>query len=512
MAELVAVRLALSVAWKLFAPRTASKIQNGDVTEEKLRQMLLNEFQKLHEHLNALRRKELVASVAFLETGYDLLEKNPEASQDEFRKARDASLMAFGVVAEVGDKVLATKILITSAIHEFRDNKETAKTLCLKYLTRLNSLPEVTKICQVTYEHESNLKSKLLGLTGKDKRLELLRGVADTNYSLWEFFLQEFPESKEPWPRITWDKGNTHPVYDMCILRSSYIVAELDIDVGRVIASVVCKGYIFCATGQSHKETQLQNTILAVNIDTGQVTHLIGHSANVLCLAASEDRVFSASYDKKVMVWDAGTLEFVAVLEEHTGAIRSMCISDEYLYTGSTDSTVMIWSLETLKLCKKIEIASPVSYITCSKRKYLFCLHGLTKLQIWDITKVLNESISDAIFETKVDLTVSKVMSSENLIFVCSKANVDVIKLGNLRKESTINVAGNDWLLTSSNKFLILQDQDSLNLVSTRNGKCVLTEKMFGHGEVLEQIWTHEGALFACYVDEFGKRKYIRKW
>ena len=59
----------IGLVWKLFAPYAAQKLENGDVSEEKLRQLLLSEFSKIHESLNALRRKELVAAVAFMETG-----------------------------------------------------------------------------------------------------------------------------------------------------------------------------------------------------------------------------------------------------------------------------------------------------------------------------------------------------------------------------------------------------------------------------------------------------------
>ena len=71
MGDIVAAKT-IGLVWKLFAPYAAQKLQNGDVSEEKLRQLLLSEFSKIHESLNALRRKELVAAVAFMETGWVL--------------------------------------------------------------------------------------------------------------------------------------------------------------------------------------------------------------------------------------------------------------------------------------------------------------------------------------------------------------------------------------------------------------------------------------------------------
>lgn len=69
MAEMLVARITVGIVWKLFAPYTAQQLEQGDVSEERIRQLLLSEFNKIHEHLNALRRKELLAAVAFLETG-----------------------------------------------------------------------------------------------------------------------------------------------------------------------------------------------------------------------------------------------------------------------------------------------------------------------------------------------------------------------------------------------------------------------------------------------------------
>ena len=513
MAEVLAVRLALSVAWKLFAPKSAAKLEHGDVASEKLRQLLLNEFQKLHEHLNALRRKELVAAVAFLETGYDLLHKDAHTCKEEFKKARDAALVAFGVVPEVADRILATKILILSAIHEFADNIDTARTLCVKYLSRLNSLPEVTKICQVIFESEGTLKSKLLGLTGKATRRDLLQAVADTNYCLWEFITQQ-AGFDEKWPRVAWEKGNIHPVFDLCLLRSSHAIAELDFKSGSIIAAVVCSGYVFAATSQGFTATEmLQNSILAIGIETGHVRHLVGHSGNVLSLATDGKHLFSSSYDKNIMVWNPETLECTKILQQHTGAVRSLSVSDKFLFSGSTDSTVCVWLVDKLELCRVINIGVPLSFISCSRKKFLFCLTALSKVQIWDVTKLIEEKTTSPSFEMTVDDTVSKLMTSENILFACSKNSIDLIKLGSLRIEGTVNAPGRESLLTGSNKFLICKEEKELGLWSSRTGKLVLSEKMQSYGDVrIDFIWSHEGSFYASYCDNSSGRMFIRKW
>ena len=131
MAEIALVRMSLKLVWGLIANRAIARLETGSPTDEKLRQLLLSEFRKLHEELDALRRKELVAATAFMENAYELLNEDQEEARKEFNKARDAAQVALGVVKELQDKVLATKIMIASAIHEFVDKPEVAVSACI---------------------------------------------------------------------------------------------------------------------------------------------------------------------------------------------------------------------------------------------------------------------------------------------------------------------------------------------------------------------------------------------
>lgn len=498
MAEVFALRFAFGIAWKLFAPKTATKFEHGDVAEEKLRQMLLNEFQKIHEHLNALRRKELLAAIAFLETGYDLVSSDLPTAKDEFRKARDAALMAFGVVPEVGDKIMATKVLVLSSIHEFSDNTETAVSLSVKYVTRMNSLPEVVKVCQVTLDKESTFKGKLLSLTGKTSRLDLLRSVADINFITWEFVNSVKAGSDVQWPRIVWDTSNMHPIYDLCLFRSCEIICEMDKNVGSIVSAVACKDYVFLATA-SNDVNDMQNNIKAVEISTGSIRHMIGHSGNVLSLASVNKYLFSGSFDKTVMIWSNETLECLKILEGHDGAVRSLCLSDEYLFSGSTDSKVNIWSLEDFKLTKAVNIGTPVSYITCSRKKYLYCLTALHKVQIWDVGKILKEGSTEAISTIEVGSTVNKIMGSEHLFFACGRDSVEIIKLGSLRKESTINAPGYNAIILPTSKFLLCRGQD-LDMWSTRYAKNVISHRLALEGDaIMDYMWIQNGVVYVVF-------------
>lgn len=158
MAEIALVRISLKLVWGLIANRAIARLETGNPSDEKLRQLLLSEFRKLHEELDALRRKELVAATAFMENAYEILNEDAEEAKKEFNKARDAAQVALGVVKELQDKVLATKIMIASAIHEFEDKPEVAAALCMKYVSRLNSLPPVITASSIQTGQKIGLK------------------------------------------------------------------------------------------------------------------------------------------------------------------------------------------------------------------------------------------------------------------------------------------------------------------------------------------------------------------
>eukprot|EP00112_Aurelia_sp_Birch-Aquarium-sp1_P019202 Seg4703.1 transcript_id=Seg4703.1/GoldUCD/mRNA.D3Y31 product="hypothetical protein" protein_id=Seg4703.1/GoldUCD/D3Y31 len=212
MAEMSAIKFTFGIAWKLFSSKAASKLKQGDVAEEQLRQLIMDEFKKLQEHLIALRRQELVAAIALLETGYTLVAYDPHThtARGEFHEARNRAVTAFGVVADIEDKLLSIKILILATVHEFVDEKQTAKTLVLKYVRWMNSIPEVVKICEVTFEKSHWINR----LTGDDKRLKVLTSLACINRSSYEFIVGLDPRFDDPGHSLT----GVRRKYTQCII------------------------------------------------------------------------------------------------------------------------------------------------------------------------------------------------------------------------------------------------------------------------------------------------------
>mmetsp|Transcript_68806 Transcript_68806/g.149755 ORF Transcript_68806/g.149755 Transcript_68806/m.149755 type:complete len:520 (-) Transcript_68806:320-1879(-) len=88
---------------------------------------------------------------------------------------------------------------------------------------------------------------------------------------------------------------------------------------------------------------------------TGQSSEVLSwkaHRSQVTLLRLWRDRLFSASEDRSVRLWEAST---GALLEEfcgHSGAVLTMCVSsgDQLLWTGGRDWSVRSWDLAELEL------------------------------------------------------------------------------------------------------------------------------------------------------------------
>lgn len=91
-----------------------------------------------------------------------------------------------------------------------------------------------------------------------------------------------------------------------------------------------------------------------VDVKTRDSTVLQGHSAIVMCLAATADGclLVSGSKDNTARVWqpdEAGAWSCVAIARGHAGDVTAVAVrrkgSSAYFVTGSTDCTVKLWQL-----------------------------------------------------------------------------------------------------------------------------------------------------------------------
>ncbi len=70
--------------------------------------------------------------------------------------------------------------------------------------------------------------------------------------------------------------------------------------------------------------------------------HLQGHEEIVWAVEVQGQRLFSASADKTIRVWDIESKRCKHVLEDHTRPVLSLAISGNRLYSGSYDFTIKV--------------------------------------------------------------------------------------------------------------------------------------------------------------------------
>ena len=474
MAEIALVRISLKLVWGLIANRAIARLETGNPADEKLRQLLLSEFRKLHEELDALRRKELVAATAFMENAYEILNEDPEEAKKEFNKARDAAQVALGVVKEPQDKVLATKIMIASAIHELVDKPEVAASLCMKYVYRLNSLPSVVNASSV--QIGQRMGPKWRWGSSNVSRQDLLGTVSEMNRCVRYFVLDQCESSKyleSDCSQIAVQGRSLSPLTDFILLRKSVELTTLQENFGTPISIVVVENKIFFAQSQVASQVTdpfLVNAIKCLDLETGAVSDLVGHAGAVLCLARVGDHVVSGSFDRNILIWDAKSCKCRHILTGHEGSVGLLVVNDTHIFSGSTDCTVKVWDRATFELQHTLEgHSTPISALAVSNR-HLFSCEVNGPIKYWDLKKWT------CLHDVKSPGKVDKMYIVNNSLLISFERKLSVVNLGNLKEVSVVKESAETSLVIG--KTLCTTLEYTLNSLDASNMK-IIASKVF---------------------------------
>ena len=511
MAEIALVRISLKLVWGLIANRAIARLETGNPTDEKLRQLLLSEFRKLHEELDALRRKELVAATAFMENAYEILKEDPEEAKKEFNKARDAAQMALGVVKELKDKVLATKIMIASAIHEFVDKPEVAASLCMKYASRLNALPLVVNASSIQIGQKMGPKWRWG--SSNVTRQELLGTVSEINRCVRYFVEDQTSSSKyleSDCSYIAVEGKLVSPLTEFILLRKCVELTTLQEDFVTPISMVVLENKIFFAQSQvasQETDTFLRNVIKCLDLETGAVSALVGHAGVVLCMSGVGCHLVSGSFDKKIFIWDVKSSKCLHILSGHEGSVRCLAVNDTHIFSGSTDCTIMVWNRVTFELQHTLEgHSAPISALAVSNR-HLFSCEVNGPIKYWDLKKWT------CLHDVKSPGNVDKMHIVNSSLLISFEQKLSVVNLGNLNEVNIIKVSAEISLVIG--KTLCTASENTLQSLDASNKKSI-TSKVFKTDDVpyyIKCLYYEEksGYLFitCCYSTAKGMEKYV---
>ncbi|CAB3989647.1 Hypothetical predicted protein [Paramuricea clavata] len=229
----------VGLLWNKVRDSTAAKLKEGDVTDAKIREIVVTEMNDIKTKLDCLSRKELLTSYVFLQEGVDFLnaslnksrgkrgetsgmpssiqsgilnetielshavgkmkicsDTDFEVAKKRFENARRKAAEAFvNDALSTEDRIFAAKLRVVSEILEHLESPETAITGCLSFLQRLHDLPAIREMFSV------HVSRGVLSRLNKAERVKNVKSVMFINYVLFQF---NFKFSRKLAHRLTW--------------------------------------------------------------------------------------------------------------------------------------------------------------------------------------------------------------------------------------------------------------------------------------------------------------------
>ncbi|CAB4017669.1 Hypothetical predicted protein [Paramuricea clavata] len=234
---------------------TADKLRDGDISDEKLRSLVIRELHDNSKKLDALLQKDLHSSYECLQQGIDYLNaafcnlkqnktqndvdgdktstvpsgilnkalelskvmenlkvksnNDVEIAKKRFEEARKKATDAFSNKGlDIKDKIFATKLLIVSLILEHLDHPSTAITGCVPVLKRFHESSAIEDMFTAYLE-----KSSVFVKWHEEERAENVKSTMQINYVLFQY-VSNFsgPYSAQTWPTIKLSDRTFHPI------------------------------------------------------------------------------------------------------------------------------------------------------------------------------------------------------------------------------------------------------------------------------------------------------------
>ena len=242
----------------------AEKLEDADLTDQKLHGLIVREFDEIKSKLHAISRKDLCTSTSSLQvglisliksygeslesgkpstsklpsagacsvgskpsllsetaedtialayvTGKMKIESNSqwESAKKSFEEAGKKASEAFHNTAlSIEERILAAKVRIASRILEHLDDLEFAVSECLHCLRELNNMPFIQEIFSV------DVKGGMKSVFKKDSRRKIVETVVMVNWVLADF-ISKFTKQRMAvfdWPMIQCGKQFVHPIH-----------------------------------------------------------------------------------------------------------------------------------------------------------------------------------------------------------------------------------------------------------------------------------------------------------
>ena len=295
--------------------------EHGDVTDEKLRDVIVEDLNSIKTKIDGLARKDLLASYSFLEEGIIILNLALDEAKDEqisndganydqdggskttetttrnksesgvlneaielsaainelqntsdrlastekyFRAAREKATEAFcNEALSLPDRIMATKLRAVSKILECLQDTKAAAAGCMLFLEKLHNLSAIGE--NFSTHFKGGIKSRVY----KDSRLENVKSVLSFNFAISDFiarFSGELPDVTN-WPRIHLQiRGETiHPlVIDPYVVKEIFDWEELQLPENQLISDKL--SLKFCCINSKREVLQVDQDASCMDI------------------------------------------------------------------------------------------------------------------------------------------------------------------------------------------------------------------------------------------------------
>ncbi|KAJ2721422.1 ubiquitin-binding SDF ubiquitin ligase complex subunit met30 [Coemansia sp. Benny D115] len=140
------------------------------------------------------------------------------------------------------------------------------------------------------------------------------------------------------------------------------------------------------------------------------------HADGILCAQFNDEYMFTGSYDSKVHVWDAETLELEAELVGHTMPVRALEFDDCKLFSGSLDGTVKIWNYRDGTCIRTLRVFENGGVISLHHQRGTLVVGGENgTIRVYNIAKMTSFTLTG-----HTDWVNAVRLYGENTLFSCS--------------------------------------------------------------------------------------------
>ena len=260
------------------------------------------------------------------------------------------------------------------------------------------------------------------------------------------------------------------------------------LELENTVRSGICKYYILPSNGHVRCIIEHEGNLIAANAadnieiwkdDQLQKSFSLQNMGVINAMVAYKDKLFFASTDSMIQVYDLNSGELLKKLEGHRGEIFDLCKIENKLYSCSKDNTIRIWDMDTLEFMGTLEEHSEyksgmTSLLPNKNTLYSGNSHG--EISAWDLSTRKSE-----VFREAVGLDVDKMLiHGDKFILIEDSQVISVINFISKQRlfPDLEHVRANGLLRFGRLLFSARHDGRSVNVWDLNIGK-KLMEHMF---------------------------------